>query len=233
MISGLIRIQNSEKSSDNSLIKAEFDNVSEQRSSRNAEQDLSYQGSILFCTWSEYEAGDFQIAKARQHLQARYALYSSGSAGGIQSLASAKTVEGTVFIIETPSSFKGDIPKDCILVSPYFDNRCVICIHMLKGIAFSRGSRLSHSAIVAREYNVPYGAISDLNLESLEQGLFISGSLKALSLPGDCVVAGQLIFLERCIQRFLFELSEFFWIRYGQIPNIHIKRSYFERALSL
>ena len=169
-------IQNtSVKSSENSSIKGDVDNITVRHSSANTEQDSTYQRSVLFCTWSEYQAGNYQTAMARQHLQARYALYdyalfSSDVAGDIQSLASAKTVESRVFLIENPASFKGDISKDCILVAPYFDNRWVGRIRELKGIVVSQGSRLSHSAIVAREYDVPYLVMPELDLESLGQG---------------------------------------------------------------
>ena len=144
----------------------------------------------LFCTWSEYQTGDYQSGKSRQHQQAPYALYdfallSADETGDIQSLASSKTVEGPAYIVENPSVVN-DIPADCILITPYFDNRWVGLIRHCKGIVVTRGSRLSHSAIVAREYDVPYYVMPQLSLDALQSGQQIvldSAGLKPAKSP--------------------------------------------------
>jgi pyruvate,water dikinase len=43
-----------------------------------------------------------------------------------------------------------------VLVAPYFDNAWVTQIDKFKGIVLEQGGTLSHSAIVAREKNIPY-----------------------------------------------------------------------------
>jgi phosphohistidine swiveling domain-containing protein len=139
-----------------------------------SQQSSKVENYKLFCTWSEYQAGDYQSGKSRQHQQAPYALYdfaflSADESGDIQSLASGKTAEGPVYIIENPSVVN-DIPADCILITPYFDNRWVGLIRYCKGIVVTRGSRLSHSAIVAREYDVPYYVMPQLSLDTLQNG---------------------------------------------------------------
>lgn len=160
-------------------LKRELRQATQQTNDKTEPHNSSQQNSNadnykLFCTWREYQAGDYQSGKSRQYQQAPYALYdfallSADETGDIQSLASSKTVEGPVYIIENPSVVN-DIPADCILITPYFDNRWVGLIRHCKGIVVTRGSRLSHSAIVAREYDVPYYVMPQLSLDALQSG---------------------------------------------------------------
>lgn len=138
------------------------------------EQHSSAAKYALFCSWSEYQAGNLGAGKRRQHQQAAYACYdfallSAKTTEGIQSLASVRTVKGPLYLLENPA-VTNDIPAGCILVAPYFDTRWVGLIRHCQGIVVTRGSRLSHSAIVAREYEVPYYVIPQLPLKTLKNG---------------------------------------------------------------
>lgn len=106
-------------------------------------------------------------AQQRQHEQVVAASFDylpllQSGASAMQSLSVAKRVTGIVFKIDNPAQFRGEIPKDVILVAPYFDNRWVHSIKDLKGIIVERGSRLAHSTLVAREAQVPY-VVADKN----------------------------------------------------------------------
>jgi phosphohistidine swiveling domain-containing protein len=54
-------------------------------------------------------------------------------------------------------------PQNAIYCDEIFDNRLVSLIPNLKGIIVGSGSHLAHSAIVAREHNIPY-IIDDIDL---------------------------------------------------------------------
>lgn len=131
----------------------------------------------VFCTVAEYQKGEFNQT-GRQHTQVLDAIYDylpllqSNNASTMQSLSTAKCVTGTIFKIDNPSTFRGEIPKGVILVSAYFDNRWVHQIKDLKGIIVERGSHLAHSALVAREAQVPYVVVD--NISTLIMGQIIS-----------------------------------------------------------
>lgn len=59
-------------------------------------------------------------------------------------------------VIFQPENFKGPLPEGKVIIAPYFDNRWVSQIPKLKGVVLEQGGSLSHSAIVAREYRIPY-----------------------------------------------------------------------------
>ncbi len=65
-------------------------------------------------------------------------------------------IKGNAFVIKTPKLFRGNIPRDCILVAPYFDNQWILEINQCKAIILEQGGVLSHSAIVAREKKIAY-----------------------------------------------------------------------------
>ena len=175
------------------LFLFELNKLKQQIQSRN---DAHHKGAneknsyLFFNTWSEYKTNGFsaaaeEMAKARQHDLAPLALYdyalsATASSGDIQALSSTNTVEGVSFVIINPSSAKQSIFKDCILLAPYFDNRWVSQIRYMKGIVVNKGSQLSHSAIVAREYGVPYYVVADLNLAQIDQGQQIALDPKTL-----------------------------------------------------
>lgn len=116
----------------------------------------------------------YESAKDHQHKLAQLALYdyamSSSSRGGIQTLSSTRSVEGLLQIIMNPAGVTDPMQADCILIAPYFDNRWISKLKSMKGIVVSKGSRLSHSAIVAREHGVPYYVVPELSLKALDQG---------------------------------------------------------------
>ncbi|HPY40115.1 MAG TPA: PEP-utilizing enzyme [Thiolinea sp.] len=128
---------------------------------------------LVFCQWSEYQQQEFSQALARQYAAARlaiydYALTSEGSE--FQSLAAATVVTGTILRVQQTNLTLVYLPATCILVSPYFDNRWVQMIPSLKGIIVLQGSRLAHSALVAREYGIPYVVVSSAQFAELSSG---------------------------------------------------------------
>jgi phosphoenolpyruvate-protein kinase (PTS system EI component) len=62
-------------------------------------------------------------------------------------------------------------PQKAIYCDEIFDNRLVSLIPNLKGIIVGSGSHLAHSAIVAREHNIPF-IIDDIDLYSA--GTYVS-----------------------------------------------------------
>jgi phosphohistidine swiveling domain-containing protein len=136
---------------------------------------------IGFCQWEEYLANDFTHANKRQQEDSHHAIFDFSNANegsnlelGFQSIGAKKCVSGELFIIENPASFHQTIPKGSIVLAPYFDNRWVHTIKNIEGIITHKGSRLSHSAIIAREYGVPFCIISDESIKGFKQGNFIS-----------------------------------------------------------
>jgi phosphohistidine swiveling domain-containing protein len=136
---------------------------------------LKQHPEAAFCTLEDFQANQFNQIN-RQHEQVLEALYNylpllNNSTSTLQSLSIAKVVIGTIFRIDNPATFRGEIPKNVILVTPYFDNRWVHQIKDLKGIIVERGSRLAHSTLVAREEQVPY--VIHSNLSTLLMGQVI------------------------------------------------------------
>jgi phosphohistidine swiveling domain-containing protein len=136
---------------------------------------LKQHPEAAFCTFEEFQANQFNQIN-RQHEQVLEALYNylpllNKSTSTLQSLSIAKVVTGAIFRIDNPATFRGEIPKNVILVTPYFDNRWVHQIKDLKGIIVERGSRLAHSTLVAREEQVPY--VIHSNLSTLLMGQVI------------------------------------------------------------
>ena len=116
-----------------------------------------------------------QLAKRYQHELAPLALYdyalaSMADGGDVLALSSTKLTGGMLQIIHSPASSIVAIEAGSILVAPYFDSRWIGQIKLIKGIVVGRGSRLSHAAIVAREYEIPYYIVPALSLEKLSQG---------------------------------------------------------------
>lgn len=143
-------------------------------------QVLARDRHLLFCSWDEYQHGDNAAAGLRQQEQALQAIYDHAACGiqrqgdgNMQSLAAQCVVTGTVFVISQPAGWHAPLPAGGILVTPYFDNRWVAAIAGLRGIIVLQGSRLSHSAIVAREYGVPYAVVSPTVLAGLTDGMLL------------------------------------------------------------
>lgn len=133
-------------------------------------------GSIVFCTWSEYQKQDFSQAEPRQHRLAPLAIYDhallpvDNDAVLFQSFSAVKTVSGAVFVISQPSQFQADIPVNSILIAPYFDNRWVAQLKNLSAVMVEHGGRLSHAALVARELDVPFCVVSPALIVDLKMG---------------------------------------------------------------
>ena len=135
----------------------------------------------VFCTWEEYQNKDFSQAEQRQHHDAKYAIYDFSNANegadkqsDFKSIGAKKVASAKLFIIENPARFHQEIPAGSIVVAPYFDNRWVHNIQNLKGIITHKGSQLSHSAIVAREYGVPFCVMDEKALKGLKQDDFVT-----------------------------------------------------------
>ena len=138
---------------------------------------LRTQQVAVFCDWSEYTQQDFSKAISRQIQTAPLAIYDYALlnfAMEFQSLAANTCVRGTVFCVQaTNRPTLTALPEACILVAPYFDNRWVQSIPKLAGIIVLQASRLSHSAIVAREYQLPYVVLSPAQFAELKSGSLI------------------------------------------------------------
>lgn len=137
-------------------------------------KELNTQPELVFCYWSEYQQQDFSQALKRQHATASLAMYDyvlTSHSSDFQSLAATTVVKGTAFYVSPTTMQLPDLPKNCILVSRYFDNRWVQLIPKLAGIIVLQGSRLAHSAIVAREYGLPYVVVSSNQFAQLQSGM--------------------------------------------------------------
>ncbi|MGB1008710.1 MAG: PEP-utilizing enzyme [Thiolinea sp.] len=131
----------------------------------------------VFCDFQAYQAGNFSQAESAQHAEVCRALYDYASVvsvgengAGTLSLASNQEATGTAYIIQQPGRQHTQIPADCILIAPYFDNAWVGAIYNLRGIVVQRGNPLSHSVIVAREAGVPYCVMPDLDIAAFVHG---------------------------------------------------------------
>ena len=152
----------------------------QQQSSNNEKTTQRRPDYRFFADWQTLTkngmaASKVELTKAYQHKLAPLALYdfalsNDADSADVQVLSSRQSVEGPLHIIKRPAGKKQPIPEGCILVAPYFDNHWVSQIKSLKGIVVNKGSRLSHSAIVAREYDVPYYVVPELGLEQWGQG---------------------------------------------------------------
>ena len=148
-----------------------------------------YNNALFFSDWGQWQANEYpphveKAAKALQHSLAPHALYdhalSANEEGDIKSLSSTQRVDGALQIVIRPTQAKVLASDESILVAPYFDSRWVGQIRCLKGIVVSRGGYLSHSAIVAREYDVPYYVVPELDLGKLDQGQVITLDLETV-----------------------------------------------------
>ncbi|HMT94577.1 PEP-utilizing enzyme [uncultured Thiothrix sp.] len=139
-------------------------------------QQLLGKKALVFCDWGEYQKQDFSQALMRQYQAVGLAIYDyalSHTNSEFQSLASPTVVTGTVLKVAPHSSQALALPKQCIWLSTYFDNRWVHLIPKLKGIIVLQGNRLAHSALVAREYGIPYVVVSLEQFSKLSSGLMI------------------------------------------------------------
>ena len=138
-------------------------------------RDIAEHKERVFCLWEEYKQQNYSQVYKRQHEQAQLAIYDHAIQAGTHdflSLAASKQVQGVIFKLSLPfPQTLPELPAACILASPYFDNRWVQWIPQLAGIIVMQGGRLSHSAIVAREYSVPYAVISPTQFAALITGM--------------------------------------------------------------
>jgi phosphohistidine swiveling domain-containing protein len=131
---------------------------------------------IAFCTWAEYQAQDFSQAAQRQALLAPLAIYdwamlpSNYTAQSWQNLSVNKLIIGKAVVITQPSQFKGELPADGIVISPYFDTRWVARIPSLAAIIVQQGGRLSHAALVAREAGIPFCVVKTEVVADIQTG---------------------------------------------------------------
>ncbi len=145
---------------------------------------ISHNKKQVFMLWEEYSTKpvspvDNATLEKRQATDAKLALYdfsllksktNANPGSNTQSIGAKKAVTGSVFKIENPARHQQNIPQNCILVSPYFDNQWVHDIPNIKAILVEKGGQLSHSAIIARENDVPYFIIPHTILNQLKQG---------------------------------------------------------------
>lgn len=140
-------------------------------------QALLVNPAWVFCDWAEYTQQAVSKAISRQVQAAPLALYDYAvinSGVEFQSLAARTCVRGTVCCVQTTSRLELMVlPEACILVSPYFANRWIPLIPKLAGIIVLQANRLSHAAIVAREYQLPYVVLSLAQFAELKSGSLI------------------------------------------------------------
>lgn len=124
----------------------------------NLKQQVSKHPKALWLSWEVYlnapntRVNEVVIAADRQaSFWAWPASRQAGEEGG-RYLTDQREISGTAWNPLTHSS----PPPDAVYVGPYFDNQYVSFIPQLRGIIVGSGSALSHSAIVAREHQVPY-----------------------------------------------------------------------------
>ena len=140
-------------------------------------QALRVNPAWVFCDWAEYTQQADSKAMSRQMQAAPLAIYDYAMINSVvefQSLAARTCVRGTVYCV--PATGRQELtalPEACILVTPYFDNRWIPLIPKLAGIIVLQANRLSHAAIVAREYQLPYVVLSSAQFAELQSGSLI------------------------------------------------------------
>ena len=75
--------------------------------------------------------------------------------------ASPGIVEGTVYVLKSLRQLTAPLTRDTILVVPYTDAGWSPLLAQVGGIVSEVGGRLSHGAIIAREYGIP--AVMDID----------------------------------------------------------------------
>jgi len=118
---------------------------------------------LAFAEFSELETVTPEVLLKRYDLELPYSIIDYPSDFGSINIETKATavVKGLgttapVFVIAQPKLFRGTIAKGVILVAPYFENDWVLEMDKLAGVILEKGGVLSHSAIVAREKNIPY-----------------------------------------------------------------------------
>ena len=71
-------------------------------------------------------------------------------------MKASKEIVGNVIVIGNPYMFNGKIEKGSIIVSSFFKNDWISQMDNVAAVILEQGGSLSHSAIVARERNIPY-----------------------------------------------------------------------------
>jgi len=147
-------------------------------------QQLAPTPEKVLLSWQDYQSNKIVSNEQVQQIASMalydYSLLGVASANTeMQSIGAKKQASGKLFIIDKPSRFQQNIPEGSILIAPYFDNQWVQMIPKLNGIIVFQGGHLSHSAIVARESDVPYFVGKQEEISK-----FQSGDLVTLSLSG-------------------------------------------------
>lgn len=137
-------------------------------------KEISKKPEMVFMNCKEWKENTRNISTSRyfkrkkEQLQKReeeqieYSLYDFSSlvyakyGEKMQKAAGKSIVMGETYIIENPYIHTENIPFGVILVAPFFRNEWIEYLPHLSGVVLEQGGMLSHSAIVAREKNIPY-----------------------------------------------------------------------------
>jgi phosphohistidine swiveling domain-containing protein len=71
-------------------------------------------------------------------------------------VAGNQEIVGEAVVIVNPDLHSPQLPANKIIVAPFFASKWIGDLSSLKGVVLEQGGQLSHSAIVARELNIPY-----------------------------------------------------------------------------
>ena len=78
------------------------------------------------------------------------------SAQQMQKVAGKEKIIAPVYVAKNPYAHTKNLPRGVILIAPFFRNEWIWDLPSLAGVVLEQGGVLSHSAIVAREKNIPY-----------------------------------------------------------------------------
>jgi phosphohistidine swiveling domain-containing protein len=136
---------------------------------RKLKMELFRHSEAAFLSWTQYQAlSESEQRKAGRAEMTAYLTpahfagfpgrFGSGNAevSSRICLAGEAEIRASCLVISDPGSWTGRLPEGVIVVAPYFRNEWVPDLSGLAGVILEQGGHLSHSAIVAREQNLPY-----------------------------------------------------------------------------
>lgn len=137
---------------------------------RKWKQHIVRSPDVLFLDWETYVQGFSEAGHKitdetiRRHLTPEMLLSLPDSFGGKVSAPGAKgvriagkgRVQAPVLVIPEPDRWTDPLLPGSLLVAPYFRNDWIPDLPGLAGVVLEQGGALSHSAILAREQEIPY-----------------------------------------------------------------------------
>lgn len=120
-------------------------------------QTVRADGLLAFCTLDEFLSQDKSNCQTRYDLEISESIYSAQDQiknGSKVELIYGAHTEGPLLYIANPESWRGDLPKNSIILTSHIPQTWIQDLPNILGVICIKLSALSHVAITLREYNI-------------------------------------------------------------------------------